>query len=169
MPVAVKLSTSSALLPGFSAAATFGSESCSPPAAMAPGPAGLGFPPFLGLAFDAAFFTRRVAASSSASRRAFSALRSRSALRFSSLSCLPLTDLAPSAHLSASLRSLVEWDVLSRGRRSRVGRVYCTLAAAASACLFASFSAFLARPLSFFAFPPFGAIIVPIAGSWCQN
>jgi hypothetical protein len=36
----------------------------------------------------------------------------------------------------------------------------CTFASAAAARLFASFSAFFARPLSFFAFPPLGAIVV---------
>jgi hypothetical protein len=35
-----------------------------------------------------------------------------------------------------------------------------TFASAAAARLFASFSAFFARPLSFFAFPPLGAIVV---------
>lgn len=109
MPVAAKLSTSwgaSPLLLGLSAAdaARAVSES-SPPAAMAPGPAGLGLA-FLVLAFGAAFFARR-AASSSASSRAFSALRASSALRFSSLSSLLLLALAPSAHLSASVRSFM--------------------------------------------------------------
>ena len=46
-------------------------------------------------------------ASSSASNRAFSALRASSARRFSSLSSLDLEDLAPSCHLDASLRSCI--------------------------------------------------------------
>jgi len=39
-------------------------------------------------------------------------------------------------------------------------KIVHTFASAAAARLFASFSAFFARPLSFFAFPPFGAIVV---------
>jgi hypothetical protein len=39
-----------------------------------------------------------------------------------------------------------------------------TFASAAAARLFASFSAFFARPLSFFAFPPLGAIVWLLSG-----
>lgn len=76
-----------------------------PPAASAPGPAGFGsafFAPALG-----AFTTLAGAdASSAANRRAASALRARSAARFSSTdACFLLLPLAPSAHFAASLRS----------------------------------------------------------------
>ena len=39
-------------------------------------------------------------------------------------------------------------------------KIVRTLASAAAARLFASFSAFFARPLSFFPFAPLGAIVV---------
>ena len=69
-----------------------------PPAAMAPGPAGL--TSFFGVAFfapalGAAFTLGGALDSSSASRRAFSALRASSARRFSSLSSVFLADLPP--------------------------------------------------------------------------
>ena len=77
-----------------------------PPAAIAPGPAGLGaaaffFPPALG----AALGLEGAADSSSARRRAFSAFLASSALRFSSLSSCFLPLLAPSCHFSASFLS----------------------------------------------------------------
>lgn len=40
--------------------------------------------------------------------------------------------------------------------------LYFTFSCSAATCFFASFSAFLARPVSFFEFPPFGAIAVQI-------
>ena len=82
-----------------------------PPAAIAPGPAGLtsffGVAFFAAPAFGAAFTLAGALVSSSASSRAFSALRASSARRFSSLSSLDLDDLAPSCHLDASLRSYI--------------------------------------------------------------
>jgi hypothetical protein len=110
MPVAVKLSGSSggALALGSVGPSSAATAARPPPAAIAPGPAGFGVG-------AAAFFLRSAgglgfalfATSSSASRRAFSALRAKSALRFSSaasaLDFPPLTSL--SAHFSASLRS----------------------------------------------------------------
>ena len=82
-----------------------------PPAAIAPGPAGLTFfgaaAPFLAPALGAGLALDGADASSSASNRAFSALRASSARRFSSLSSLDLEDLAPSCHLDASLRSWI--------------------------------------------------------------
>lgn len=107
MPVAAKLSICS-VSPSFllelcvdKEGATAGAS----PAAMAPGPAGFDhalaafFEPDLG----EAFFGGGVA-SSSASNRAFSALRASSAFRFSSLS-LALETFESSAHLEASSRS----------------------------------------------------------------
>lgn len=77
-----------------------------PPAAIAPGPAGLTTFPFLAApAFGAALTLAGCDASSSARRRAFSAFRASSARRLASLSSLPLAVFAPSCHLSASLRS----------------------------------------------------------------
>jgi hypothetical protein len=126
-----------------------------PPAAIAPGPAGLTSFFFLGagLAFAGA-------ASSSASSRAFSALRASSARRLASFSSLALFPLAPSSHFSASFfacqyRLMDLAHKISAVLMESDGR---TLSAAVASCFFASFSAFLARPLSFFAFPPLGAI-----------
>ena len=79
-----------------------------PPAAIAPGPAGLaafGVAFFAAPAFGAAFTLAGALVSSSASSRAFSALRASSARRFSSLSSPFLLPFDPCAHLSASLRS----------------------------------------------------------------
>ena len=80
-----------------------------PPAAIAPGPAGLmsflAGPAFFAPALGAAFALDGALASSSASRRAFSALRASSALRFSSLSSFAFPALDPCDHFSASLRS----------------------------------------------------------------
>lgn len=107
MPVAENTSGSSgaSFLLGDSARAP---SPMSPPAAIAPGPAGLGvafFPPVLD-AFDALGAFGAGSASSSASRRAFSALRAISARRFSSLSSAFLAPfLGPSSHLDASLLS----------------------------------------------------------------
>lgn len=86
-----------------------------PPAAIAPGPAGLTvavvvvfFGPALGalLAFEGSDF------SSSANNRAFSALRAASALRFSSFASLALLVLALSSHAAASFRS---WYQTNKG------------------------------------------------------
>lgn len=102
IPVAAKLSTSS-VAPPFLLELSVETEGA-PPAAMAPGPAGFALAPaedFFPPAFGEAFFVLRDA-SSSANRRAFSALRASSALRFSSRSSLPLVALAPSSHLAAS-------------------------------------------------------------------
>jgi hypothetical protein len=73
---------------------------------MAPGPAGFDctLEDFFEAGLGAAFFAV-VVASSSASNRAFSALRASSAFRFSSFSSLDLLAFAPSVHLSASPRS----------------------------------------------------------------
>lgn len=101
-PVAEKVSGSSAL--GMSA--VLGPRP--PPAAIAPGPAGLGatLAAFFVPAFGAAFAFDGAEASSCASSRAFSAFRASSALRFSSLSsCFLPPVFEPSCHLSASLRS----------------------------------------------------------------
>lgn len=104
-PVAENVSGSS-----FGAASTLSSP---PPAAIAPGPAGLTFlaadppPTFFVPAFGAAAFLAGAFASSSASSRAFSALRASSASRFASLSSLLGLPLPPSCHFSASLRSYV--------------------------------------------------------------
>ena len=84
------------------------SGATAPPAAMAPGPAGFDcalaafFEPAFG--FGEAFFIA-LAASSSASNRAFSSLRASSAFRFASFSSLALLPFAPSVHLSTSARS----------------------------------------------------------------
>jgi hypothetical protein len=42
-----------------------------------------------------------------------------------------------------------------------IGKSQLTFSAAAATCFLASFSAFLARPDSFFAFPPLGGILSP--------
>ena len=78
-----------------------------PPAAIAPGPAGLGAfaADFFAPAFGLFFGLELVDASSSAKSLAFSALRANSARLLSSLSSFALLDLAPSCHLSASFRS----------------------------------------------------------------
>lgn len=133
-----------------------------PPAAIAPGPAGFGAvlaAAFFAPAFGAALGLDGAEASSSARSRAFSALRASSALRFSSLSSAAFLPLAPSAHLSASLRSYSN----NRAVVSTCGACHpCsagrTRSAAAASCFLDSFSAFFARPDSFFAFPPFGAM-----------
>ena len=102
-PVAAKLSTSSTVSP-FLLGLSVETEGASP-AAMAPGPAGFALvEAFFVPAFGEAFFVG-TDASSSASNRAFSALRRISALRFSSRSSLPLVGFAPSVHLAASVRS----------------------------------------------------------------
>ena len=86
-----------------------------PPAAIAPGPAGLGVD--LGVDLEATFFAPAFGAaltfegaddSSSASSRAFSAFRASSALRLSSLSSCFLLVFEPSCHFSASLRSWIQ-------------------------------------------------------------
>ena len=93
-----------------------------------------------------------------------SALRASSALRFSSLSSFALLlPFAPWDHFSASLRSCVPVSrsdqprVLRRVRTGVRGRLRTRSASAAEAFL-ASFSAFLALPDSFFAFPPLGGM-----------
>jgi len=88
MPVAAKLSTGSSWLGA--PLDWLPSASRLPPAAMAPGPAGFAFAAaaFFVPAFGAIFLAGVCTASSSASSRAFSALRASSARRFSSLSSL---------------------------------------------------------------------------------
>ena len=133
-----------------------------PPAAMAPGPAGLGgtlAAAFFAPAFGAAAFLAGAELSSSARSRAFSAFRASSALRFSSLSSPFLLDFAPSAHLSASRRSYMQRHSAEHRLRLYPMHARRTLSAAAASCFLASFSAFFARPDSFFAFPPLGAIV----------
>lgn len=141
-----------------------------PPAAIAPGPAGLtsffGVAFFAAPAFGAAFTLAGALVSSSASSRAFSALRASSARRFSSLSSCFLLAFDPWAHLSASLRSCVGiCQVRSRRERGRLR----TFSASAALAFLASFSAFLALPDSFFAFPPLGAMIVLLLGKTAQR
>ena len=77
-----------------------------PPAAIAPGPAGFRSLPFFAPAFGGVLTLAGTDASSSASKRAFSAFRASSAFRFSSFSSLlPLPPFEPSAHLSDSFFS----------------------------------------------------------------
>lgn len=122
-PVAEKVSGSSAC----PISVTLGPRP--PPAAIAPGPAGLGAalgaafaPAFLPPALGAAFAFDGADASSSASRRAFSAFRASSALRLSSLSSLLLlAPFEPSCHFSASLCS---WgEILSHGYSAAEGEM----------------------------------------------
>lgn len=84
-------------------------DSRSPPAAIAPGPAGFGVleAAFLPPAFGAALTLAGADVSSSASSLAFSALRASSALRLSSFSSFFLLAFAPSSHFEASERSYV--------------------------------------------------------------
>ena len=153
IPVAENVSGSSA----FGMSVTLGPRP--PPAAIAPGPAGFGAAlgaAFFAPAFGAAFLLG-AEASSSASSRAFSAFLASSALRFSSLSSCFLFDLDPSVHFSASLRSYDRHNFNVPWHRE-IPQSLRTLSAAAASCFLASFSAFFARPDSFFAFPPFGAM-----------
>lgn len=122
MPVAVNDSTSPGL-PSSTAAGGVLTPPSPPPAAIAPGPAGFAtlggafFAPALGGAFTFA----GALDSSSARRRAFSALRASSARRFSSLSSFALlASFDPLDHLSASLRS---WETMARCLGCREGEL----------------------------------------------
>ena len=128
-----------------------------PPTESAPGPAGLkSFFFLLGVVFLGG-----VLASSSARRRAASALRASCSWRFASLSAF-LSFLEPSSHLDASRRSC-RYPCLYTGRTMTLEATH-TLFATAESFFFASFSAFLARPDSFFAFPPRGGMAIRSGG-----
>lgn len=109
MPVAEYTSTSAGFPSSTSAGVLAPDAARPPPAAIAPGPAGLTTfgAAFFAPAFGGVFTLAGALASSSARMRAFSALRASSARRFSSLSSFGLAPFPPAAHFSASLRSCV--------------------------------------------------------------